>query len=153
VRILLDANILVHLANSADPNRQPAINALGRLAADGHEAVLVPQVLYEFWVVATRPTENNGLGMAANDADADVSGYVSRFFLVEDSAAIFEKWREVVTKYAIVGKHAHDARLVAAMASHSITHLLTFNDRDFRRYSEVTIVMPAHAASFPPAIG
>jgi hypothetical protein len=36
--------------------------ALGQLGNEGHELRVVPQVLYEYWSVATRPAENNGLG-------------------------------------------------------------------------------------------
>lgn len=35
------------------------------------------------------------------------------------------------------GKAVHDARIVAAMRSHSITNVLTFNIADFRRYSDI----------------
>ena len=149
MRILLDANILVHLANPVDPKRQPSIDAISQLAGNGHEAVLVPQVLYEFWVVATRPTEHNGLGMTAEEADADVDGYVSRFLLIDEAAAIFSIWRKLVTKHTIIGKNAHDARLVAAMVNHGITHLLTFNDRDFTRFSDMNVIKPDEAVNFP----
>jgi hypothetical protein len=36
--------------------------------------------------------------------------------------------------YQILGKTAHDGRLVAAMQRHSISNLLTFNKGDFARY-------------------
>jgi hypothetical protein len=50
--ILLDANILVRLANKADGQRPEALDALRSLHAGGHVPVLVPKVVYEFWVVA-----------------------------------------------------------------------------------------------------
>lgn len=37
------------------------------------------------------------------------------------------------------GKNAHDARLVAAMVRHGLTHILTFNAQDFSRYRGITI--------------
>jgi hypothetical protein len=36
----------------------------------------------------------------------------------------------------------HDARLVAAMHVHGVTHLLTLNVRDFARYPGITVVHP-----------
>ncbi|MDP5018828.1 MAG: hypothetical protein NWQ43_16260 [Dolichospermum sp.] len=36
----------------------------------------------------------------------------------------------------------HDARLAAAMVAHNITHLLTFNVDDFKRFSEIVVVDP-----------
>jgi predicted nucleic acid-binding protein len=40
----------------------------------------------------------------------------------------------------VIGKQAHDARLVAAMKVHDLRHLLTFNDTDFKRFTEITVV-------------
>ena len=45
------------------------------------------------------------------------------------------------------GKQAQDAHLVAAMLVHKVTHLLTFNDGDFRRFTEITVVNPQHIIS------
>jgi len=46
-----------------------------------------------------------------------------------------------------MGKPSHDARLVAAMLAHGVTHILTFNDTDFRRYAGITPVVPAAIAA------
>jgi len=43
----------------------------------------------------------------------------------------------------VLGKNVHDARLVAAMLEHNITHLLTLNVKDFKRFDEITVVDPA----------
>jgi predicted nucleic acid-binding protein len=149
VKILIDANILIRIANPVDPGRIASIDALDDLLAGGHEPVLVPQVLYEFWVVATRPVANNGLEMTVAEAEADLSKFCDRFEIVSDSDAIFAAWRELVTRHAVVGKLAHDARLVAAMLSHGITHILTFNDHDFSRFHEIVVVNPTAADNLP----
>lgn len=44
-----------------------------------------------------------------------------------------------------------DARLVAAMKRHGTSHLLTFNDGDFARFSDITVVNPEAATSLPAA--
>jgi hypothetical protein len=43
-----------------------------------------------------------------------------------------------------MGKKVHDARLVAAMITHQMTHLLTFNIDDFKRkrFSAIVVVDP-----------
>lgn len=151
MRILLDANLLVHLANPVDPQRQRSIDAISALAFNGHKTVLTPQVLYEFWVVATRPVDANGLGMTADEADADLTEFASRFEVLSEADGTFATWRELVTRYAVLGKKAHDARLVAAMLRHGVTHLLTFNEQDFARFAEITAISPEAAATLPPA--
>ena len=50
----------------------------------------------------------------------------------------------------VIGKNAHDARLVAAMRVHGVTHLLTFNDQDFARYTGITVLTPAAVFAPPP---
>jgi predicted nucleic acid-binding protein len=40
------------------------------------------------------------------------------------------------------GKNAHDARLVAAMLVHGLTHVLTFNGKDFARFGEIAVIPP-----------
>lgn len=42
--------------------------------------------------------------------------------------------------FAVSGVQVHDARLVAAMQAHNITHILTFNTSDFTRYASLGIV-------------
>ncbi|WP_414585776.1 hypothetical protein [Scytonema sp. PCC 10023] len=64
------------------------------------------------------------------------------FGLFPDTPVILTVWENLVTKYQVMGKQAHDRRLVAAMISHEMTHLLTFNTVDFKRFSEITAVDP-----------
>ena len=54
-------------------------------------------------------------------------------------------------RHEVIGKMAHDARLVAAMKRHDITHLLTFNDRDFSRFTDIMVVNPASVTTLAPA--
>ena len=42
----------------------------------------------------------------------------------------------------MTGKRTHDIRLVGVMLANNITHLLTFNPKDFNRITDVTIVQP-----------
>ena len=48
----------------------------------------------------------------------------------------------LVVNHQVVGKQAHDTRLVAAMLAHGLTDLLTFDVRDFKRFTEITVVNP-----------
>ena len=47
--------------------------------------------------------------------------------------------------YEVLGVQVHDARLVAAMIAHNVTHILTFNVTDFARYTDegIEAVNPA----------
>ena len=56
----------------------------------------------------------------------------------------------MVADHDVKGKQVHDARLVAAMLRHNISHLLTFNAAD-TRYAEISVVEPQRASALAPA--
>ena len=145
--ILLDTNVLGRLAHPADPLHATALDAVSIARRRGYRPAIVPQVLYEFWVVATRPVDQNGLGMSTVEAETDLAKSVQMFDLFRDERAIFDHWHALVVHHEVKGKLAHDARLVAAMRRHGIQHLLTFNDGDFSRFQGVTVVNPKFADS------
>ncbi len=150
MNVLLDTNILARMAQpgtAACALAEDATNALGRR---GDVPCLVPQVLYELWVVATRPITVNGLGFTPNQAAAELARLQAIFPLLPDNPAIFPEWQRLVVAHQASGKPAHDARLVAAMTVHGITHILTFNIQDFARYPGITALDPAAVAAPPP---
>jgi predicted nucleic acid-binding protein len=75
MKALVDTNILARLAHKQHPLAPVAEAALRKLWTDGYELRVVPQVLYEYWSVATRPAEQNGLGFSVEIADADVTRF------------------------------------------------------------------------------
>ena len=92
--------------------------------------------------VYTRPLERNGLGHTPAEAEAEVVRLKGLFSLLPDSPTIYSSWERLVVSYGVRGVNVHDARLVAAMLVHELTHILTFNTRDFTRYTEITAVHP-----------
>jgi predicted nucleic acid-binding protein len=139
---LADSNLLLRGAETGHPMQKPALEAFAALFRQREAVYVTPQNLYEFWVVATRPVERNGLGMTASQAETELARLEVQFPLLPDTPAIYPEWRRLVTAHGVVGVRAHDTRLVAAMLVHGITHLLTFNGDDFRRYPGITIVHP-----------
>jgi hypothetical protein len=65
-----------------------------------------------------------------------------RFELLAESAAVFAEWKRLAAVHGVVGKAAHDARLVAQMLVSQIPMVLTFNTNDFRRYRGITALAP-----------
>jgi predicted nucleic acid-binding protein len=147
VLILIDTNVLLRMVQEEHPHSPLANQAVEGCGAGGFQAVIVPQVVYEFWVVATRPLANNGLGYSAQQARASTDGMLKAFTLIRDERTIFEHWRVLLDQYEVLGKMAHDARLVAAMKRHRMQHILTFNSSDFARYDGIVAVSPAEAAA------
>jgi predicted nucleic acid-binding protein len=140
--ILLDTNILTRSIQLNHPMRPLAEDAVAILRGQNEQLCLVPQILYEFWVVCTRPTAQNGLGMSVAETAAEMVRLKAFFHLLDDTAAILTEWERLVTQYQVVGKSAHDARLVAALLVHGVPRILTFNEQNFRRYAAITAVSP-----------
>lgn len=111
--------------------------------------LIVPQVMFEFWVVATRPIASNGLGLGPDDVKRKLEKAERFFELLPDTAAIYREWLRLVHTYSVAGVEAHDARIVAAMKAHAVTHLVTFNAEDFKRFhrTEITVLTPAEVLS------
>ncbi len=142
MRILVDTNVLCSLAQSGHARHESASAAVSTLESAGHELCLVPQVIYEYWVVVTRPAKENGLGMPPVDAERAVSLWLEIFTLLRDERGIFANWRELVVRHEVKGKLAHDTRLVAAMTRHSIASLISYNAADFSRFSHIVVATP-----------
>lgn len=141
-RYLLDTNVVMRFCNSSDVQFPVAVNAISRLLAQEDECLLTAQVLVEFWVVATRPIEVNGLGWTIEQTRSTIDQLLDRFPLLEETSQIFPNWLNLVTNGKVMGKRTHDARIIAAMRAHEVTHLLTFNPSDFKITSGITIVHP-----------
>src|SRR5436305_6342731 len=137
-----DTNILLRGAQPSHPMHASAVAAVNLLAQSGEQLCLVPQNLYEFWAVATRPVAANGLGLSVAEAAAEIVRIKQIFVILDDVAAIRPEWERLLIQYSVVGKSAHDARLVAAMTTHGIGRILTFNSSDFQRYPGITVVTP-----------
>ncbi len=149
MNVLLDTNILARLAQHTHPLHATARDAVAALQQSGATLLLVPQNFYEFWVVATRPVAANGLGFSATQADAELARLEALFPLLSDTPALLAEWRRLVVAYGVLGKNGHDARLVAALLVHGLTHLLTFNVADFARFPGITVLDPAVVATPP----
>ena len=142
-RYLLDTNILLRSSDKTSSRYSLAVNAVACLLSQRDECVITAQVLIEFWVVATRPVEVNGLGWNVQRTQNQINQLLSQFSLLEETPQIFPNWLQLVTTHSVMGKRTHDLRLIAVMKTYEITHLLTFNPDDFLKTSDLTIVHPS----------
>ena len=81
--------------------------------------------------------------MTIAEAEAELDRFKPPLFqLLQDERAILPRWNELIRKYDVKGKVTYDARLVAAMLRHGISHLLTFNAAHFVRFKEIKALTP-----------
>jgi predicted nucleic acid-binding protein len=139
---LLDTNIILRFSNPSDGQHQLVTNAVAAILANGDECYLAPQVLIEMWVVATRPTDVNGLGWSTTYTRNVIEQLMQRFPIAEETSQLFPTWLDVVSTHKILGKRTHDARIAAVMITTDINHILTLNPSDFSNIPEITVVHP-----------
>ena len=142
-KYLLDTNILLRASDPASKHYSLAVDSVASLIEKGHECVITAQVLIEFWVVATRPLDVNGLGWSVEQTNNKIDLLINQFTLIKETESVFSYWLELVTKYQIKGKRTHDARLMAVAIASFVTHVLTFNVRDFAKIEALIIVHPS----------
>ena len=141
-RYLIDTNLLVRGLEVDHPMREVAQETLYQLSIQQEHLGIVPQTIYELWNVCTRPIERNGLELTLQETLATVREVEQNFTLYPDVPELYQQWKELVESYQVRGIKVHDTRLVAACIVHGLTHILTFNVRDFKRFQEIIVVHP-----------
>jgi predicted nucleic acid-binding protein len=139
--MLVDTNVLACLL-SPHPQRKTIREVLKVLATRGAELHVNPQNLIELWVLATRPVDQNGLGLSASEAAAEIGAVKAMFVLLVETPAVYPAWENIVVEHGVTGKSVHDARLVAAMRVHGVPEILTF-DGGFARYTGIQVLAPS----------
>jgi predicted nucleic acid-binding protein len=147
--VLVDTNVLLRRVQRSHPSHLVAVESVARLVAAGEPVYFTLQNIAEFWNVATRPAEHNGLGFSAAVALAEVGNIEDDLELLPDTPPIYAAWKGLVVRHGVVGVRVHDARLVAAMNVHGVRRLLTFNAGDFARYG-IEVVQPAAVLGASP---
>lgn len=148
-RYLVDTNIWTRRLESGHRHHQSATDALQMLIGRGDELFVTPQVLIELCGFLTRPLlvrdargkeVSGGLGLTIAQALGEVATIETICDLLPDTPDIWPEWKRLVLLYPPQGKAVHDARHAAAMKVHNLSHILTFNTKDFNRYSPEGIV-------------
>jgi predicted nucleic acid-binding protein len=148
---LADTNILLRFISPSDPNHLLIRNAIQTLLQQGEQICYTSQNLAEFWNVCTRPaTSRGGFGLSIEETDRRTQIIESYFKFLPNNSAVHAKWRQLIVELNVSGVQVHDANLVAAMLVHGVTHILTFNTADFKRFLEITVVHPSEIISTPP---
>ncbi|CAN5616638.1 hypothetical protein BH20ACI4_BH20ACI4_05190 [soil metagenome] len=140
---LFDINCFLRLADKNSPQRAIVLNAIRKLRANNEILYYTPQIPAEFWNVCTRPTSaRGGFGLSFEQTERKANILQKYFHLLPDNPATFYEWRKLVSDHKIVGLQVHDTKIVASMLTHKILTLVTFNEKDFKRFAQITAVNP-----------
>jgi predicted nucleic acid-binding protein len=141
-RYLIDSNVLIRWVQPGDPEFPAARASIEKLERSHDLPCYVSQNLGEFWNALTRPSNRNGYGLSPENANSLATVVEVRFRLLPDSPAVHHEWRKLLVDFRVSGVQVHDARLVAAMHIHGVKRILTFNTRDFARFTGIEAIHP-----------
>jgi predicted nucleic acid-binding protein len=148
---LVDSNVLIRWSQPGDPGYLAADASLIQLERIQADLCYTSQNLGEFWNSLTRPANRNGYGQSVQEANRCALAIESRLKLLPDTVAIHHEWRRLIVEFRVCGAQVHDARLVAAMTVHGVKRILTFNTRDFARFTNIEAIHPLDFSNQAPA--
>lgn len=150
--LFLDTNVLLSATVESRPDHRVCMELFRGAPASGVHLVTIPQVFREYLVVATRPREDNGLGMSVTDALHNIGSFRMRVHLLPEAAEVTDKLASLIERLSISGKHIHDANLIAAMQVHRVGILVSANSGDFARFERIELLTPEAARAGLPSV-
>ena len=143
MRVLVDTNILLRSAQPHHPLCSQATFAVAKLLRQKDSVFFCAQNIAEFWNVATRPADRNGLGYSHEEALNEITSVEDSLSLLPNVPTIYPAWKRLVYDYSVQGVKVYDARLVAIMKVYDVESILSFNTADFKRYDGIAALDPA----------
>lgn len=137
--IFVDTNILIFATNSASAWHAPAATVLQNLHQQGITLAVSFQVLREYLAASTR---FSGQDFALDTILANLHTFQTQFHLLEENELVFAHLMNLVSHISVAGKQIHDANIVATMQAYGISHLLTHNVNDFKRFAGLITIVP-----------
>ncbi len=140
--IAVDTNILVYAHREDSEWHQAAFQRLAAVA-EGRAAWAIPwPCIHEFLAIVTHPkifAPPTPIARALSQVDAWTES--PSLVLLAESQVHWERLRSLLLTGKVAGPKVHDARIAALCLQHGVKQLWSA-DRDFGRFSTVTVVNP-----------
>ena len=133
-RAMLDTNVLLAATDEGRAQHDQALGIVNDWPGRGTTLYTSGQIMREYLAVATRPAEQNGLGMTLADTLANVRAFRARTSLLAEDGKVADRLLALLDDVACGGRQIHDANVVATMLVHGIDTIVTINLVDFTRF-------------------
>jgi predicted nucleic acid-binding protein len=140
---LIDTGVLLRVFDSANAECATIRAAWRHLNQRGETIAVAIQNIAEFWNVSTRPVSPNGYGVPQQRTRRRVEIIEQNCWLLTESINSYLIWKRLVESQATIGVAVHDARLASVMIAEGIHSIVTLNERDFRRFPNITPLSPS----------
>ncbi len=135
--VVVDTNVLLA---ATDRSRARHTAATRFLDEDARRLAISPQIVREYLAVASRPVADNGLGLPAEAAVANVEQLLEGMELLTEGPATMHPLMRLIVAGTTVGKQVHDTNLVAVALAHHASVIVTDDTRDFVRFAHLVAV-------------
>ncbi len=139
--IFLDTNVLVYASIRTSPLHEVARSKLVQYRKTGAQLWLSQQILREYLATVTRPQLFTP-PVDLQEAIQDIRLFQRQFQVADSTSRVTGHLLALLESVQAAGKQIHDANIVATMQAYEITHLVTNNVDDFRRFSHLITILP-----------
>ena len=137
--IFVDTNVLIyHTFALFDVNKHKAVKQrFYEFEQSSMDLYISRQVLREFFAISTNAKFFDE-PLTTDEACQLLSDFSQAFGVLDD--AQIPLLNSLLTKYQINKQKVHDTNLVATMIQSGISNLYTFNVKDFKLFTEISLV-------------
>lgn len=139
--VFIDMNVWVAHSIEDHPFHERAVAALSRLAEREETLCISAQVVREFISVCTLG-RNLSRPLAWEEVREIVQAMLAEALVLIESEISARRLIDLGSHYQVIGKQIHDTNIVATMLAHNTTHLVTLNPDDFKRFTEIEVIVP-----------
>lgn len=103
--VFMDTNVLLSATAAGREDHAIARDLFGAAHDAGVHFALCGQILREYLVVATRPVDVNGLGMATGDELSNVEWFRRRMIVLEETESVLDqllRLAQEITRYTAI---------------------------------------------------
>lgn len=137
-RCMVDTNVLVYSTVAGNPWHEESRRWLISMHGNDTMLCVIPQILREYLVVLTRGQVFE-VKFTVEQAVEALDALLPWINVLDETEIVSKMLRELVRRYKISGKHIHDANVAAAMLSHGISRIVTYNREDFSVFPEISL--------------
>lgn len=135
----IDTNVLLTATDASRSDHAAALSFL-EAALEGRQRLFASgQILREYLVVATRPTEVNGLGLNPAEALENIQEFQNCVQRLDENIDVTMQLFALIQTHQLKGKRIHDANVVATMRAHGLVRLRTSNAGDFTPFKGIKV--------------
>ena len=139
-RIFVDTNVLLACSDGLRVTHEDSLHFLEKAVRGEYRLFACGQVFREYMVVTTRPLEENGMGLSPKKSHENIQTFRKVIQVLDETSDSLTELARMVKQYELKGKRIHDANLVAVMRTYGLSHLKTWNPKDFSPFSKLILL-------------